>query len=55
VGLFCPWATQAIRALRMRHAMRELARTAKPIADIALEAGFSDQSHLTRAFKNTWV
>ncbi|MEO1086944.1 MAG: AraC family transcriptional regulator, partial [Acidobacteriota bacterium] len=23
----------------------------RPIADIAVEAGFSDQSHLTRAFK----
>ncbi len=40
-----------IRALRMRRAMRELTGTTRPIADIALEAGFADQSHLTRAFK----
>lgn len=40
-----------IRALRVRRAMRELAETQKPIADIAIDAGFADQSHLNRVFK----
>ncbi len=40
-----------IRALRVRHAMRQLSQSHKSIADIALESGFSDQSHLTRVFK----
>ncbi|MGE4554512.1 MAG: helix-turn-helix domain-containing protein, partial [Desulfovibrionaceae bacterium] len=30
---------------------RELIRAGRPIADAALEAGFADQSHLTRCFK----
>ena len=33
---------------RLRLAMRRLAMTAEPIARIALECGFADQSHLTR-------
>jgi len=33
---------------RLRLAMRRLATTAEPIARIALECGFADQSHLTR-------
>lgn len=40
-----------IRALRVRRAMEALSRTRKTIADIAVESGFSDQSHLTRVFK----
>ena len=40
-----------IRAHRVRCAMTALARTEAPIGEIALEAGFSDQSHLTRVFK----
>ena len=33
---------------RLRLAMWRLATTAEPIARIALECGFADQSHLTR-------
>ena len=40
-----------IRALRVRRAMEALSSTRKPIAEIAVESGFSDQSHLTRVFK----
>jgi AraC family transcriptional regulator len=42
---------QCIRRLRIDLASRELAETPKSIADIALDSGFCDQSHLTRAFK----
>lgn len=37
--------------LRLEYAGRELARTASPIAAIALAAGFADQAHLTRSFR----
>lgn len=40
-----------IRAQRVGYAMHELARTSKPIGEIAVESGFSDQSHLSRVFK----
>ncbi|MFP3992426.1 AraC family transcriptional regulator [Streptomyces sp. E11-3] len=36
---------------RLEHARRELVRTSRPIADIATEAGFADQSHLTRMMR----
>ncbi|MHC0430613.1 helix-turn-helix domain-containing protein [Streptomyces sp. O3] len=36
---------------RLEHARRELIRTSRPIADIATEAGFADQSHLTRTMR----
>lgn len=36
---------------RIRHAHHLLTRTALPLAEIALEAGFSDQSHMTRMFR----
>ena len=39
-----------VRRLRLEFAREELARAELPIAEIALRAGFSDQSHLTRAF-----
>jgi AraC family transcriptional regulator len=32
-------------------ARRLLSETERPIADIALETGFTDQSHLTRVFR----
>ena len=35
---------------RLGRAKELLERTARPISDIALECGFADQSHLTRAF-----
>lgn len=40
-----------IRRLRLDWATEQLAVTEKPIASIAFEAGFSDQSHLTRRLK----
>jgi AraC family transcriptional regulator len=42
-----------IRRLRVEHARRALVGTRRPIAEIALEAGFSDQSHLTRLMKRS--
>lgn len=40
-----------LRRLRVDHARRLLTETERPIADIALETGFTDQSHLTRVFR----
>jgi len=40
-----------VRALRIDYAARELMATRRPIADIALDAGFASQSHLTRHFR----
>lgn len=42
-----------IRRLRIEYACRELATSEKPIVDIALAAGFCDQSHFTRTFKRS--
>lgn len=39
------------RALRVRLACRALAGDRRPIAEIAAEAGFADQSHFARVFK----
>jgi AraC family transcriptional regulator len=40
-----------LRKLRIEYACHELATSAKPIVEIALAAGFCDQSHFTRTFK----
>jgi len=40
-----------LRRRRVHHARRRLAETDMPLAKIATEAGFADQSHLTRMFK----
>jgi AraC-like DNA-binding protein len=40
-----------VRRLRLEWAAARLAGTEEPIARIALDAGFADQSHFTRAFK----
>ena len=40
-----------LRSLRVAYACRRLAATDVPIADIALSAGFADQSHFGRVFK----
>ncbi len=42
-----------MRQLRIEYACRELATSEKPIVDIALAAGFCDQSHFTRTFKRS--
>jgi AraC family transcriptional regulator len=40
-----------VRQLRLEFARQELARSDTPLCQIALSAGFSDQSHFTRTFK----
>jgi AraC family transcriptional regulator len=40
-----------LRALRVDCAARQLVATERPLADIALDAGFSSQAHLTRELK----
>jgi AraC family transcriptional regulator len=40
-----------LRRLRIEHAKEALLASARPIADIALEAGFYDQSHFTTVFR----
>lgn len=40
-----------VRRLRVRRAASLLAHTDRPVADVALAAGFYDQSHLTRSFR----
>jgi AraC family transcriptional regulator len=42
-----------LRQLRVEHARRALLATDKTVAEIALDCGFSDQSHLSRAFRET--
>ena len=44
---------ERIRALRVKHAARELTETAEPLSEIALRAGFYDQSHFTNVFRRT--
>jgi AraC family transcriptional regulator len=39
------------RRLRVEHASRELIATKRSLADIALDAGFADQAHFSRVFK----
>jgi AraC-like DNA-binding protein len=40
-----------VRRLRLDWATAQLAATDTPLAVLAAEAGFADQSHFTRAFK----
>ena len=40
-----------MRRLRIEHARAALESSSRPIAEIALEAGFYDQSHFTAAFR----
>jgi AraC family transcriptional regulator len=42
-----------IRQLRIEYACHELAASETPIVEIALAAGFCDQSHFTRTFKRS--
>ena len=39
-----------LESVRIRHAQR-LIETGKPLAQVAIEVGFSSQSHMTRHFK----
>jgi AraC family transcriptional regulator len=43
--------SEFVRRLRLDWAMSEVARSARPLASIAAEAGFADQSHMTRALR----
>lgn len=40
-----------LRGLRLEKAMRLLAETDRPLAEVARQAGYCDQSHLTRALR----
>jgi AraC family transcriptional regulator len=40
-----------VRNLRVRRAAEELTRTDRPLAEIAIDCGFYDQSHFNRVFK----
>ena len=42
-----------LRHLRVDEVRRLLLDTERPVADIALETGFTDQSHLTRVFRRS--
>lgn len=42
-----------IRKLRIEHTCNQLSFTDAPLVEIALEAGFYDQSHFSRSFKQT--
>jgi AraC-like DNA-binding protein len=42
-----------LRKLRIEHACSQLAATEAPLVEIALEAGFYDQSHFSRSFKRS--
>ena len=42
---------ELLQELRVRHVCERLADLEVPLADLALEAGFADQSHCTRVFK----
>ena len=44
---------ERIRGLRVEHAARELSGTSDPLSEIALRAGFYDQSHFTNVFRRT--
>jgi AraC-like DNA-binding protein len=43
-----------LNQIRMRHAVELLEETSEPIAAIALQLGFSDQSHFDRRFRRTF-
>jgi AraC family transcriptional regulator len=42
---------QFLRQLRLEAAADALAQSAQPLLEIALEAGFADQPHFTKAFR----
>jgi AraC family transcriptional regulator len=42
---------ERVRELRLAYAMKQLAESERPLADVAAAAGFYDQSHLNRVVK----
>jgi AraC-like DNA-binding protein len=38
--------------LRLEWTRERILNSSEPLSDLALDAGFSDQSHLTRAFRS---
>jgi AraC family transcriptional regulator len=40
-----------VRQLRIEFACRQITSSDMPLAEIAVEAGFADQSHFTKTFK----
>lgn len=40
-----------LQRIRLQHTIQELSSSEKPLSQIALDNGFSDQSHLSRVFK----
>jgi AraC family transcriptional regulator len=42
-----------LRRLRVRQACRLLTETDRPLAHVALDLGYADQSHFTRTFKRS--
>ena len=43
-----------VRKLRVNYADRQISETETPLSEIALAAGFSDQSHLNKTFKSVF-
>ena len=43
-----------VRRQRVEFASRQISKTDSPLSEIAHAAGFSDQSHLNKTFKNTY-
>ena len=50
---YCCTVGDYVRQLRIEYACHELTTTETPIVEIALAAGFCDQSHFTRIFKRS--
>ena len=44
-----------VRAIRVRHAWELIACSDLPLCEVAVECGFADQSHLTRAFHRAYA
>jgi AraC family transcriptional regulator len=42
---------ESIRNRRVKHVMRELANSKKPLCEIATTCGFHDQAHMGRVFR----
>lgn len=43
---------EMVRRLRVEYACREIARSKRPLSEIALDAGFADQSHFSNTFRS---